>query len=176
MQYLVKDGQICGRNLPPLRGYQVIEGANYDDDLNNLYVENGEIKIKPDRPHENTYWDIATNIWKEPEDLPIPELSQVQSLGRAQFLIEIIQTSAFAHISKQAVLLGGGIANELGSLKAMLNSHPDTLSDENYSQLLQRCMERAKGLLSRSGVAWADSDLQQINDLLKNTLKVDWQL
>lgn len=169
--FLIQDDRIIGvwevEGGPPA-GCQLIY-SEYD--LTQVYFDQGEIKLKPEPPTSEAFWDEEQKKW-----VVFNVFVPVVGLRRSQFLIEIIQSESFTHISAQAISKGGAIANELASLKVLINSSPDMLPDSDYSSLLKRSLTRAWFLLEEAEVPWNSAETDEINSLLSNTLGVDWQL
>jgi hypothetical protein len=148
--------------LEPPNGYEAIAGEAAP--LNEVMYDPETRQIVP-RPLENS-----------DDDFVVVGEAFTDSLRRAEFLEGLIGASSYAHLTRVAIANGGAIANELSSLKSMVNSSPQILFDSLYSSVLRRCLGRVRTLLAGVGADWTESHLKELNGLLQDTLGVDWRV
>jgi hypothetical protein len=72
MKYLIIDGEVVGRvgeGEEPM-GQATLEPGPYAADISQLYFDAGEVKLKPEPPGPDAWWDRDAKGWREPQPLP----------------------------------------------------------------------------------------------------------
>lgn len=72
MKYLIIDNEVVGRvaDGADALGNATLKTGPWAPENSDLYVEGGEVLLKPARPSAEAWWDKDTNAWKEPAALP----------------------------------------------------------------------------------------------------------
>lgn len=168
-KFLVLDGEIAAANWDEQIGIpaggSIVEGPDAAA-TENLYVDGDRILSKPEKQNSSDRWDKEKKAYVAIE--PVAAQS-TNLLRRGEFLEALIFTPPY-NSTIEAAKNNAELIVELGSLRSLLISSRETISDRVYLRLLQDCLVKVG-----TATGWSKEEKGLVNEALK-ILEVDWKV